>query len=111
MPSLRKAAFASLVSLVAHQSGAQSVVPSRAVNSFHPDSASQSQLLSIGLARLGPDGRVYVLDRVDRAIRVFDPTGRLVGTIGRRGAGPGEFQSINSFGWVGDTLWVMDGSL
>ena len=57
---------------------------------------------------VGPDGRIYVLQRQEQLIRVFDRTGRFVGTIGRRGAGPGEFASPSRMGWKGDTLWVID---
>ena len=38
------------------------------------------------------EGRVYVADEKPAVIKVFDKTGRLVRTIGREGAGPGEFQ-------------------
>ncbi|HEY8484047.1 MAG TPA: 6-bladed beta-propeller [Longimicrobiales bacterium] len=58
---------------------------------------------------VGPDGRIYVLQSQEQLIRVFDGTGKFVGTIGRRGAGPGEFVSPYRMGWRGDTLWVIDG--
>ncbi len=32
-------------------------------------------------------------------------------SIGRRGAGPGEFRNVSSMNWRGDTLWVSDGTL
>jgi hypothetical protein len=60
---------------------------------------------------VGPDGRIYVLQSQEQLIRVFDGTGRFVGTIGRRGEGPGEFLSPHNMGWSGDTLWVIDGGL
>lgn len=46
----------------------------------------------------------------DYSIVVFDSTGKRLGTIGRKGAGPGEFGTPNIYvGWKGDTLWVNDG--
>jgi hypothetical protein len=36
--------------------------------------------------------RIYVLDVRERHVLVFDNTGKLLKTIGRRGQGPGEFQ-------------------
>ncbi len=32
-------------------------------------------------------------------------------TVGRRGAGPGEFERVSLLGWLGDTLWASDGRL
>ena len=53
------------------------------------------------------DGSVAVLDRVSAEIRIFDPDGRHVRSMGRRGEGPGEFRSAWKL-WVlpGDTLWA-----
>lgn len=36
---------------------------------------------------------LYVLDRLNTRVVVFDSTGRLVRTLGRRGGGPGEFSA------------------
>jgi hypothetical protein len=54
-------------------------------------------------------GRVYILDRQAQDIRVFTRDGSFVRTIGRSGAGPGEFQRAN--GILFDPrghLWVVD---
>ncbi|HLL47323.1 MAG TPA: 6-bladed beta-propeller [Longimicrobiaceae bacterium] len=40
-------------------------------------------------------GRVWVADRQQQNIRVFDPRGTHVRTIGRKGSGPGEFRSVS----------------
>ena len=37
-------------------------------------------------------GNIYVLDRLECAIKVFDPEGRFIRSIGRMGQGPGEFE-------------------
>ena len=57
---------------------------------------------------LGPEGELYVGDGHSRLISVFDSTGALVRTLGRRGAGPGEIEGLQDLGWVGDTLVAMD---
>lgn len=46
----------------------------------------------VSSATLGPDGRLYVAGRQPLAVRVFSAEGECVGTIGREGAGPGEYQ-------------------
>lgn len=51
---------------------------------------------------------VYVMQRDVREIRVFGADGRYRKTIGREGAGPGEFRSMWSMGIVGDSLWLID---
>jgi len=65
-----------------------------------------SWILSVGV-----DGwdRIYVLDRQALEIRVFDPDGRYVRTIGRPGAGPGEFRNAAGFDFDSQgRLWVVD---
>jgi hypothetical protein len=60
---------------------------------------------------IGRDGRIYVLQPWDQLVRVLDPSGRVFATIGRNGAGPGEFRFPLGLGWHGDSLWVYDPSL
>ncbi len=43
--------------------------------------------------RLAADGTVYVLDWGDVCIRVFDANGKLLRQVGRKGQGPGEFDT------------------
>jgi hypothetical protein len=59
---------------------------------------------------VGPDGQVLVVDLGEMVIREFDSQGRYVRAIGRRGRGPGEFQSI-ALGWLADTLYAIDAAL
>jgi hypothetical protein len=56
-------------------------------------------------------GDIAVPLRQDLHIRLFDSTGKRIATVGRRGAGPGEFQNLLPAGWIGDTLWVFDPQL
>jgi hypothetical protein len=54
-------------------------------------------------------GRIYALDEQAREVRVFDPDGRYLRTIGRAGSGPGEFKYPIALRWDGDgRLWVVD---
>ncbi len=62
----------------------------------------------LGVARLS-DGSVAVADDYSMQVRIFDPTGAHVRSMGREGEGPGEFKRL----WLmwrlpGDTLWVGD---
>ena len=55
------------------------------------------------------DGTLFVADEKPTEVMRFDPTGRYLGTVGREGAGPGEYRSA----WLasrGDTLVVHDPS-
>lgn len=47
----------------------------------------------------------------DGVVRFFNASGEALGTVGRKGEGPGEFRRVEAIGWVGDTLWVSDLSL
>ena len=62
----------------------------------------------IGDIEVGADGTVYVLETQAREVRVFDPDGLRVGTVGGPGQGPGEFGGPRSIGLLGDTLWVLE---
>jgi hypothetical protein len=58
-----------------------------------------------------PLGRVWVLDRQAKELRVFDAAGRHLRTVGREGAGPGEFRNPIGLSWdAGARLWVVDTS-
>ncbi len=55
------------------------------------------------------DGTIYVLDQQAAEVRVFDPGGRYLQTIVRRGEGPGEIGDANGIFLSGDTLlWIND---
>lgn len=55
-------------------------------------------------------GRIAVGDNGSLEIRVFDADGRWVGSIGRKGSGPGEFTDLRAL-WTGpgDTLYAYQG--
>lgn len=62
-----------------------------------------------GLA-VAPNGMIAVTQNQDGTIRFFDAQGKPSGAFGRKGQGPGEFQMITSFMWIGDTLLASDGT-
>lgn len=69
---------------------------------------ADDEFASVSSVTLGPEGSLYVADHGNNEIRVFDRTGVLTRTIGRQGEGPGEFSSIFSIQWMGETLMAMD---
>jgi len=55
------------------------------------------------------EGRFYVFDGEAQDLRVFGVDGEHVRTIGRKGAGPGEFNQVMGMDWALDgTLWLVD---
>jgi hypothetical protein len=70
---------------------------------------SKHELTSLWILTDARSGLVYAHEQQDQTIRVFDPSGNLVRTIGRKGGGPGEFRRMLRSGFVGDSLWVYDG--
>lgn len=57
-----------------------------------------------GAARLH-DGRIVVADGGSMSLRFFDSTGTFLKSVGRRGGGPGEFQTLRVFfAMPGDTM-------
>jgi hypothetical protein len=53
-------------------------------------------------------GRIYVADPLANQIQVFGSDGSYIRSLGRKGQGPGEFESLYSLAWLGDTLAVLD---
>jgi len=54
-------------------------------------------------------GNIYIADQGDKWIKVFDPSGKYLKTIGREGLGPGEFEIIqNIFIDDNDFLYATD---
>ncbi len=53
-------------------------------------------------------GRIYIQDRSDRDVKVYDASGRALRTIGRSGTGPGEFASLQSAQIYRDSVVAYD---
>lgn len=58
---------------------------------------------------IGPDGRVYVGQPQESVVRIYDRSGQLLRTVGRKGGGPGEFSDLLvGLGIHRDTLYVVE---
>jgi hypothetical protein len=68
------------------------------------DEDGASAVLFVGIvgAALLPSGELAVADGGDHAIHFFDRSGALVRSVGREGAGPGEFRLMSWFGRCAD---------
>jgi hypothetical protein len=91
---------------------AQAVREMRITRDLRIDAAQHDLTLmfpSGGIA-VSPNGTIVVTQHQDGVLRFFDAQGRPVGSFGRKGQGPGEFQVITRLLWIGDTLVVGDGT-
>jgi hypothetical protein len=69
-------------------------------------------LAGVSFAARLSDGRVVVANGMSSELRYFDPAGRFLGSVGRRGDGPGEFQVFRRVLLLSpDTLLVYDSGL
>jgi len=57
------------------------------------------------------DGRIAIAQRQTYNVRLFSPSGEPLGSIGRQGQGPGEFEAVHRLGWIADTLYAYDFTL
>lgn len=56
-----------------------------------------------------PDGRIVVANRGTEEVRVFDPFGTHLATLGGKGEGPGEFWTLGEVEpWPGDSILAWD---
>ncbi|MCP4157038.1 MAG: 6-bladed beta-propeller [bacterium] len=51
---------------------------------------------------------IYVIDYAAVTVKVYDKNGTFIKTIGRKGNGPGEFQTPYALAYLNNTLWVFD---
>ena len=62
------------------------------------------------LSLVDDDENIYITDYQDQNIKIFDPSGKLIKTIGAKGDGPGEFRGILSVAVTKEgKLVVLDG--
>lgn len=78
-----------------------------AVRDIQPAESDSAELANPADVAIAHDGTVLVADVRPATIKVFNPTGALVRTIGREGSGPGEFHAAY-IAVRGDTLVVQD---
>lgn len=53
-------------------------------------------------------GKIYIEDRKEAKIRVLSPNGHYLFSLGKRGRGPGEFESLYHIYIYGDTLYAIE---
>lgn len=53
----------------------------------------------------------FAFGRAAPLVNVVAADGRFLGTVGRRGQGPGEFESADAVVPVGDSMWIFDSAL
>jgi hypothetical protein len=73
------------------------------------DGSGPDVFSSVWDIEIDTEGSLYVLDRTANEVRAFDRDGVFLGSMGRRGEGPGEF--LNPFGLAwgpSGNLWVVD---
>lgn len=75
-----------------------------------PDSV-RALLTYVTSLAVDPDSSLYLADPRLGLILQLEPSGDFRRTIGRRGAGPGEFNSVLLLGLHRDSLWAMDPGL
>lgn len=69
---------------------------------------SDQALTRVGSLAVDAEGTIYLTQPQEHLIRIFSSAGELVRIAGRAGQGPGEFQSMGSLGWLGDSLSIGD---
>lgn len=66
------------------------------------------ELFNVRDVVLDAGGDLYAAFQTDAEIRVYDPEGRWLRSMGRQGSGPGEFRFVTWLGVFGDTLLALD---
>ncbi|HET7463287.1 MAG TPA: hypothetical protein VFJ82_18680 [Longimicrobium sp.] len=75
-------------------------------------SAPEAEFTTVTGLAADSRGRIYAGDWMRQRVTVISPGGRVLGVIGRNGAGPGEFRSIRGLQAIpGDTILVYDPEL
>lgn len=67
------------------------------------EEGDSTQLARPSAVAQAPNGDIFVSDRLRGLASRYEHDGHLLSTLGRKGAGPGEFESPRAFAFVGDT--------
>ena len=106
---MRNSLILALASLAISGAQQPARVRLRAVEDLRLD-ATKEDFSTISGILVSERGHIVVPQRQDLQVRIYDASGKRVATVGRAGSGPGEFRSLSSLGWIGDTLWIFDGA-
>ncbi len=97
-----------VVVLLLHSTGVAAQRPLTPVREVTLDGNS-ADLTAIGGIAVSARGTMAVLQPKDYRLVFVGPSGAVLGKFGRKGEGPGEFQTPRPLmGWNGDTLWIAD---
>lgn len=73
-----------------------------------PEGREEDVFGSLQDLAFAPDGRLAVLDNLTPALKVYSPTGTLIGVVGGEGQGPGEWAWPSAVDWISaDRLAVL----
>ena len=76
------------------------------------DEAGNIQLYRPGQYAVNAKGNIFISDGDEQVIKIFSPDGKLTGSIGAKGSGPGEFERIGDMNFLPDgRLLVFDSRL
>ena len=106
-PTARVAAAIALAAMTASIAGAQSAAPVALSREVVLDGATED-FSEVNGGRVNSRGDIALTLRQDFQVRIYDTNGRRIAAIGRRGSGPGEFQTPQVQGWNADTVWIYD---
>ena len=84
----------------------------RLIDSIELEQSPEAPIVRVSGLALSRDGKLALADASESNVKLFDPAGRLLLTLGRNGSGPAEFQQprFPRFGADG-RLFVGDGQL
>ena len=84
----------------------------RLIDSIELEQSPEAPIVRVSGLALSRDGKLALADASESNVKLFDPAGRLLHTLGRNGSGPAEFQQprFPRFGADG-RLFVGDGQL
>ena len=105
------AALLALVAVVTTGAGAadgQAPERRKAVEVAAPVNEEDAAVLGRPVALAFDAGRLYVADALDCAVKIFSKEGRFLGSIGRKGRGPGELSFPSGVSVAGETIAVAD---
>lgn len=113
MPRSRWPLFAAVGLILVLQPGARSAgmvqrVALVADTSFHLADSVRAILTAVTRVVVAPDSSIYISDWQFPAILHLEQGGSLRRTLGRAGAGPGEFHQVLAIGLYRDSIWAMD---
>jgi hypothetical protein len=97
--------FGAILSTVAGTGGSLQVRLEEVLAIGGPDADLLFQWTGVSVDR---DDQIFVIDTLDYSLKKFDPYGRLLGKVGRRGQGPGEFEKAVGVSVVGDSVYAWD---